>query len=150
MGRGFNWGAFIGGVGTGMTLGGKYKEMQKQADIEADLKDIGGAAKTTEGVGIKITDRDGNTSTAVVDPGAGGNLDASIKQYQDAGYTVERLDAPQFANRVGSRDVGVFADKGVAESGRVGYNHDRMSRVPAVSRRWTFRASIIRGKPLEG
>jgi hypothetical protein len=132
MGRGFNWGAFLAGTAAGMNMGTKYRELKKQDALEADLGQIGENQQTTQGAGLKITDKDGNTSTAVVDPSAGGNIDEAVKQYEDAGYKVERVETPRFVNRQGSVDTGTFDTKDQADAARVAGNYDRMGKIADV------------------
>lgn len=82
-----------------------------------EVEKLGPDAEAVKGVGLKITAPDGTQSTGVVDPAAGGDFDAITKAYTDQGYKVEKLEAPQYAARSGSKDTGVYADENAAKMG---------------------------------
>lgn len=80
-----------------------------------EVEKLGPDAEAVKGVGLKITAPDGTQSTGVLDPAAGGDFDAVTKAYADQGYKVEKLEAPQYASRAGSKDTGVYADENAAK-----------------------------------
>ena len=86
------------------------------------ISKLGPDAESTQGTGLKITAPDGTQSTGVVDTSAGADYDAITKAYTDQGYKVEKLAAPQYASRAGSKDTGVYGDEGGAKMGAREYN----------------------------
>lgn len=80
-----------------------------------EVDKLGPDAEATRGQGLQITNRaTGEVSKGLIDPGA--DYETIRQQYEQAGYTAERSETPQYAARAGSRDVGVYATEAEAKS----------------------------------
>lgn len=105
------------GFRAGTDMANSWIDTYQRSAIQRGIKKIDEDYETVQGRGLKVTDAQGNTSDAVIDPAAGADYDAIRQQYEQAGYKVDYADAPQYAARSGEgRDVGVYDTEAGAES----------------------------------
>lgn len=108
---------FASGFNAGYTAAADGLESRKKRKAEEEVVALGSEAGAVKGTGLKITAPDGTVSTGVVDDAT--DFDTVGKQYEAAGYKVERMAEPQYAARSGEgRDHGgTYATEAEAEAG---------------------------------